>query len=101
MATNQEIYDRLRDLHNVLVYCTEVDTISFGKNKVFTPGERIVINQERGALFTQLASNNNQIFPHEVRDIKVGPVLELKIRSALNQVNATAWGGHSQDTILK
>lgn len=48
MTTNQEIYDRLRDLHNVLVYCTEVDTISFGKNKVFTPGERIVINQERG-----------------------------------------------------
>ncbi|MFC6248302.1 hypothetical protein ACFP6C_25025, partial [Flavobacterium psychroterrae] len=61
-----ETYQRLEDLHNVLAYCSEAQ--SLGKIYVFKTLERVCINQERGSLLSQLSKDN---FPHEVRNYKI------------------------------
>ena len=47
--SNQSIYERLEDLHNVLVYCSELQL--HGRMHVFKTGERICINQEIASLY--------------------------------------------------
>lgn len=98
---NETLLQRLSDLHNVLVYCSQIDASSFGKSKVFSLGERICINQERGSLFSQLALNNKEIFQNEVRTYKVTEELEKKIKQTIEKIEATTWGGFSNDQILK
>lgn len=98
MQTNDkdEIYQRLEDLHNVLVYCSELQ--SLGKIYVFKVAERICINQERGSLLSQL---NNDNFPHEVRTYKVPEQIEAKISFTIDKIEATNWGGFTTDHLFK
>lgn len=93
------IIQRLEDLHNVLVYCSDVQ--KDGKIHVFKTGERICINQERGALLSQLSHSNNEVFSHEVRVYKIPPAVEAKVKFTLEKIEATGWGGFSQDKFLK
>ena len=80
MNTNQ-IIQRLEDLHAVLLYCS--DNQSVGKQASFSRGERICINQERGSLLSQLNAEN---FPDDVRNYKCPAFLESKIRFTLNKI---------------
>ncbi|MBP4137426.1 hypothetical protein [Flavobacterium geliluteum] len=89
---NKAIYQRLEDLHNVLAYCSELQ--SCGKIYVFKTLERVCINQERGSLLSQL---NNDNFPHQVRTYKVPPHIEVKVKFTLEKIQATSWGGFNQE----
>lgn len=80
MNTNQ-IIQRLEDLHAVLLYCS--DNQSVGKSAIFSRGERICINQERGSLLSQL---NAEHFPNDVRNYKCPANLEAKIRFTLKKI---------------
>ncbi|MFE3849115.1 hypothetical protein ACFX5D_14175 [Flavobacterium sp. LB3P45] len=97
--SNEEIHQRLEDLHNVLVYCSDVQTQ--GRIHVFKVGERICINQERGALLSQLSHSNNETFSHQVREYKTPVAIEAKIKFTIEKIQATGWGGFSNDKILK
>jgi hypothetical protein len=96
---NEDIYQRLEDLHNVLVYCSDLQ--KQGRIHVFKIGERICINQERGALLSQLSHANNEVFSHEVREYKIPVGIEVKIKFTIDKIHATGWGGFSSDIILK
>lgn len=97
--TNEDIYQRLEDLQNVLVYCSDLQ--KQGKIHVFKVGERICINQERGALLSQLSHANNETFSHEVREYTMPVAIEAKVKVTIEKIQATGWGGFSNDTILK
>lgn len=97
--TNEDRYQRLEDLHNVLVYCSDLQ--KQGRIHVFKIGERICINQERGALLSQLSHANNETFSHEVRDYNIPVAIEAKIKFTIDKIHATGWGGFSSDIILK
>lgn len=96
---SENIYQRLEDLHNVLVYCSDMQRQ--GRIHVFKVGERICINQERGALFSQLSHANNEIFSHEVREYKMPVAIQAKIRVTIEKIEATGWSGFSKDKFLK
>lgn len=91
-----EIYQRLEDLHNVLAYCSELQ--SLGKMYVFKTLERVCINQERGSLLSQL---NNDNFPHEIRTYKIPPAIEAKMKIVTEKIQATSWGGFNQNHFTK
>ena len=97
--SNENTYQRLEDLHNVLVYCSDLQ--KQGRIHVFKVGERICINQERGALLSQLSHANNETFSHEVREYKIPVAIEAKIKLTIEKIHATGWGGFSNETILK
>lgn len=97
--TYEEICQRLEDLQNVLVYCSELQL--HGRMHVFKTGERICINQERGALLSQLSYMNQETFLHEVRDYRCPPAIEAKIKLTIEKIQATGWGGFSNDKFLK
>ena len=97
--SNEDTYQRLEDLHNVLVYCSDLQ--KQGRIHVFKVGERICINQERGALLSQLSHANNEVFSHEVREYKIPVGIEAKIKLTIEKIKATEWGGFSNETILK
>ena len=97
--SNQPIYERLEDLHNVLAYCSELQ--KQGRIYVFKVGERICINQERGALLSKLSHMNHETFTHEVREYKMPVGIEVKIRFTIEKIEATGWGGFSTDKFLK
>ena len=80
MNTNQ-INQRLEDLHAVLLYCS--DNQSVGKKASFSRGERICINQERGSLLSQLNAEN---FPNDVRGYKCPAFLEAKVKFTLKKI---------------
>ena len=97
--SNQPIYERLEDLHNVLAYCSELQ--KQGRIYVFKVGERICINQERGALLSQLSHSNNETFLHEVLEYTVPVGIEAKIKCTIEKIQATGWGGFSNEKFLK
>ena len=72
---------RLDDLYDVLEYDTHLQTV--GKQGIFKPGERICINQERGALFSQC---NQETQESDKRYYKCPAALESKIRFAIQKV---------------
>jgi hypothetical protein len=80
MSTDQ-IINRHDDLFAVLIYCSEQQI--FGKPASFTTLERICINQERGALLSQL---NQETPQSEVRQYQCPPKLESKIRFITQKV---------------
>jgi hypothetical protein len=86
------IIQRLEELHNVLAYCSDIQNC--GRIYVFKVAERICINQERGALFSQLSHANNETFSHEVREYKIPAHIEAKVKFTINKIHATNWGGH-------
>lgn len=87
------IIQRLEDLHNVLSYCSDIQ--SKGKIYAFKTCERICINQERGALLSQLSHLNNETFKHEVRDYQIPPHIEAKVKFTIEKIEATNWGRHT------
>ena len=97
--TYEDIYQRLEDLHNVLAYCSELQVL--GKIYVFKTNERICINQERGALLSQLSHMNQETFIHEVRHYQVPVTIEAKIKFTIEKIQATGWGGFSNNKFLK
>ena len=97
--TNEDIHQRLEDLHNVLVYCSDLQ--KQGRIHVFKVGERICINQERGALLSKLSHANNETFSHEVREYKIPVAIEAKIKFTIEKIQSTNWGGFNQDQFLK
>ena len=80
---------RLEDLHTVLVYCSELQ--GHGKIYVFKTGERICINQERGAIRTQDACEKKEIPLDQVRIYKIPPNIEVKVRLTLEKIKAIGW----------
>lgn len=88
-----KITQRLEDLHNVLSYCSDIQ--SNGKIYVFKVAERICINQERGALFSQLSALNGEIFKHEVRTYQLPAHIEAKVKFTIEKIQSTNWGGHN------
>jgi len=90
---SKEIIQRLEDLHNVLSYCSDVQ--SRGKIYVFKVAERICINQERGSLLSQLSQLNNETFPHEVRTYEIPAHIEAKVKFTVEKIQATNWGGRT------
>ncbi|WP_300977410.1 hypothetical protein [Flavobacterium sp.] len=85
MKDNQPI-QRLNKLHIALEQCSAIDQLSDGKNKIFTTGERIAINQERGAILSQIAYGNEEITALEVRTYQVSSQIENKIRFTLSKI---------------
>ncbi|MDX6187963.1 hypothetical protein SGQ83_01255 [Flavobacterium sp. Fl-318] len=81
-----QLPQRLNNLHTALEQCSQIDLLSDGKNKVFTIGERIAINQERGSIFSQIAHENGEITMLEVRTYKVPPHIENKIKFTLSKI---------------
>lgn len=75
------IKNRLENLYDVLVYDSEQQT--WGRPACFTTNERICINQERGALLSQLDSENYGL---HIRYYKCPPKLESKIRFTIQKV---------------
>ena len=79
---NSKIYERIELLSEVLEYCTQLQ--EKGKGAAFSSGERILINQERGALFTQLdeSIDNREFYtqPDNARFFTVPQYLENKIQ---------------------
>jgi hypothetical protein len=71
----EALVNRHDDLFAALIYCSEQQT--FGRTAVFTTFERILINQERGSLLSQLNKENHK---SEVRFYKCPEKLESKIR---------------------
>lgn len=84
---SENINQRLEDLHNVLVFCSNVQTQ--GRIHVFKVGERICINQERGALYSQLSHANYETSSHEVREYKVPAAIEAKIKLTIEKIEPT------------
>ena len=78
---SQNINNRLEDLYDMLLYCSNQQV--FGKPACFTTLERICINQERGALLSQLNQDNQE---PDIRYYKCHPKLEIKIRFILQKV---------------
>lgn len=97
--SSEDTYQRLEDLHNVLVYCSDLQ--KQGRIHVFKVGERICINQERGALLSQLSHANKETFSHEVREYNIPVAIEAKIKFTIDKIHATGWGSFSSDIILK
>jgi hypothetical protein len=56
---------------------------------VFKVGERICINQERGALYSQLSHANNETQSHEVREYKMPAAIEAKIKITIDKIEPT------------
>ncbi|AOW08717.1 hypothetical protein EM308_03945 [Flavobacterium gilvum] len=77
---NNQIYQRLADLHNVLVYCSDQQLV--GKTPCFTTAERILINQERGSWLSQLSEDHTT----EKRYYQCHDKLESKIKFILKKV---------------
>lgn len=95
MEDNTEINQRLEDLHNVLAYCSENQ--SLGKIYVFKTLERVCINQERGSLLSQINKDN---FPFEIRTYKIPLSIEAKVKLTLEKIQATSWGGFDQNKFI-
>lgn len=88
-----DINQRIEELHNVLVFCSYMQSI--GRMHMFKVGERICINQERASLLTRLSQDS------EFRDYKVSPSIEEKISFTLEKMNTNNWIGFSKDKFLK
>lgn len=68
---------------------------------VFTTLERIVINQERGALFSQISGLRGEAFPSQVRYSQTPDHIEAKVKFAIEKIQASNWGGYDNDKFLK
>lgn len=75
------IKNRLENLHDVLVYDSDQQT--WGRAACFTTNERICINQERGALLSQMNQDNKE---PDIRHYQCHPKLESKIRFTIQKV---------------
>lgn len=75
--------NRLKELRNVLHYCTE-------KDGYFTTGERICINQERGMIL-QLVETEEEQEPILIPMYAWSDKLEAKINFLLMKIKESNW----------
>lgn len=66
---------RILELNSILQYCSE-------KGGIFTKGERICINQERGYLLSLNSEN-----PIVIKVFEYSEVMKFKINSTLENIN--------------
>lgn len=78
---SNKINNRLEDLYDVLLYDSNEQT--FGRAACFTVLERILINQERGALHSQVNEENEQ---EDIRYYQCPARLESKIKFVIQKV---------------
>lgn len=95
MSKNREIYQRLEDLHNVLAYCSEQRRE--GKIYAFKTSERICINQERGALLSQINRDN---LPYEKRYFQIPASVEAKVKLILEKIDFLSWRSFNQNIFV-
>jgi len=81
LKMSDTIENRLENLHDVLAY--DSDQQIFGRAACFTTNERICINQERGALLSQMNKENKE---PDIRHCQCPPKLESKIRSITQKI---------------
>lgn len=91
--TTVEIMNRLDILYNVLFYCSE-------KHTTFSRFQRICINQERGALYSQFSFLLNEITQNEVRDYQCPAEIEAKIQFTLQKIKDTNWLNFDQSHLF-
>ncbi|MWB96742.1 hypothetical protein GON26_20460 [Flavobacterium sp. GA093] len=84
--TTENIITRLEDLCSVLAYCSHRK--SKDQLPAFSLSERILINQERGSLLSQL---NYETPPALVRNYTCPPELNAKIRFNIQKIADTNW----------
>ena len=73
----EKISSRLELLFEALWYCSQCKEV--GRGYVFTVNERILINQERGALMSQ-QNLLLEIFNEDVRYYKISENIEKKVQ---------------------
>lgn len=78
--SEQEINDRLKNLSAAITYDFYKD------NRHFTEGEKICINQERGALSDKLYVMKGEMSPEVARDYKIPEKLENKVQFVLTKL---------------
>lgn len=76
----EEIESRLNELSNALYYDRMFQ-------RVFSTGQRIVINQERGSLMSQLSYLKFETPEYEVRTFKISNILNQKVKYCNNKIN--------------
>ena len=77
----EEINYRLQILYDALQDDSQLKEV--GKRGIFTTGERICINQERGYLYSEL-SYLVEVEPPPLRPYKIPEHIQLKIRKSYN-----------------
>lgn len=77
---NKRPSNRLENLHDVLVYCSQIQAV--GRTPIFTTGERICINQERGSLFSQMSFDGDQVREYEV-PLEIESKIQATIKKAI------------------
>lgn len=70
---------RIQQLNSVLQFCSQ-------ERKIFTRGERIVINQERGYLLSLSTPN-----PVIIQVFEYTELLDYKIQSTLREIKLKNW----------
>ena len=85
--TKSQITDRLETLYIALFQASVGDQVPDSPGCIFTVGERIAINQERGALYTQLAVKNGELPPTEAREYQVSTGINNKVLKAVESFN--------------
>lgn len=76
----EQINNRLNDLSAVITYDFLLE------KKHFTPGEKIAINQERGALTDRRYVLNCEMHPGKERKYRISEALEKKVQFVLNKI---------------
>jgi hypothetical protein len=74
----QELQSRQEDLYDALWHCSQYQEV--GRGYIFTPFQRILINQERAAIFTQQDCLLGELTIDEVRNFQVPTIIEEKIQ---------------------
>lgn len=76
----EKINNRLNDLSAVITYDFTLE------KKHFTPGEKIAINQERGALTDRRYVLNGEMEPGTERKYTISEALERKVQFVLKKI---------------
>ena len=79
----QILFERHNLLFDMLIYCTRIQ--ERGKEPLFTTNQRILINQERGALLSQMSALTDGIYDN-VRFFEVPQIIENLIQSNKSKI---------------
>lgn len=97
--TKTETLQRLELLYLVLQFCTNEQ--EKGRRSIFTVGERIEINQERGSRFEFLSFLHGDIPESDARTRVVPDGIEQKIGLCLSLIIKQGWKGYPQSHFLE
>lgn len=97
--TKTQTLQRLELLYLVLQFCTTEQ--EKGKRPVFTTGERIAINQERGSKYEYLSFLAGEISENQMRTTEVSVYLDQQIEKCLKNIIDQGWKGYPQSNFLE